>query len=540
VSAQPTNNHKWLTLVAMTGALSMILIDEVVVSVALPSIQRDLDMSQTALNWVVNAYLLTLAAFIALAGHLSDRLGRVRVCSAGIVLFALASAGAGLAAEPAHILVARAIQGIGGAMLIPSSQAIVTSAFPVEERGRAMGIYAGISLGFLAIGPLIGGLLTETAGWEWVFFVNVPVGAATLGLIAYAHPPGRPQGGGRFDAVGTALVVPGLTAMVYGLMQSGTWGWDDPRTIGLVAAGVALLLAFVLVELRRRYPLVQLRLLRSGNFAGDSFVLFVVQFQILGVSVFGAVYAQDVLGFSPIEAGLAITPVTIPLLVLAPISGRVYDRIGARLPVAAGCALTAVGLFAGALVLVELDYWYLVPAYFVLGVGLAFIMTPATTDGMNASPPELRGEASGLLQTLRQVGGSFGIAVMTGIVVSLNHSNLDENLRSEGISGAKAEKLEGFLAEAQQGGSTQRFSSVPARERDEVTAAAKDAYASSLRVGWLVLAGVMALAAAIAAAVLRRIDYAAQTRAPPHPLAAHAAARGTGAPTRGPALESSP
>jgi MFS family permease len=321
--------------------------------------------------------------------------------------------------------------------------------------------------------------------------------------------------------------VPGLAAVVLGLMQSGTWGWGDVRTIAALAAGVALLAAFVLVELRRRYPLVQLRLLRSGNFAGDSFVLFMVQFAIVGVSVFGAVYAQDALGFSPIEAGLAITPVTIPLLILAPISGRLYDRIGARVPVALGSAITAVGLLAGALVLTELDYWLLVPGYFVLGVGLALIMTPSTTDAMNASPPELRGEASGLMQTLRQVGGTVGIAVMTSIIVSLNHSELDENLRAEGIRGTEAKRIEGFLAEGQQGGSTERFESVSPREREEVTAAAEDAYASALRVGWLVLAGVMALAAIVAARVLRRVEFA-EERAPPHPLAAHAAQRGAG------------
>jgi len=509
----------------MTGALSMILIDETVVSVALPSIQRSLELSSTQLQWVVNAYLLTLAAFVALGGRLSDMIGRVPVFLIGVIVFISASATAGLSTEPVHILASRAVQGVGAAMMVPASQAIVTDAFPVEERGRAMGIYAGISMAFLALGPLIGGLLTEHVGWEWVFFVNLPVGLATIGLTLYSRPSTTRAPAGHFDATGSVLVVLGLSATVFAVMQSSAWGWSDPRVLGILAAGVLLLVVFVVVELRRAAPLVDLRIFRYGSFAGDALVLFLIQFGFMGIAVFGAIYAQDVLGFSPVEAGLALLPLTIPLLMLATFSGRLYDRIGARIPVAFGSAIVAAGFFATAALVLELDYWYLVPGYVALGIGIAFVMTPANTDGMNTAPPALRGAAAGLLQAVRQVGGTFGIAVLTSVIVSLTNRNLDRNLGDIVITGIKAKEVEGLLAE-RRSGTGEIPASVPRSALDQVVDAAKDAFSSSLRVAYIVLGAAMTLAVIAALFLVRKGAFAAQQPGvepvSTHPLAAHA------------------
>jgi EmrB/QacA subfamily drug resistance transporter len=514
------NRTKWLTLVAMTGALSMVLIDETVVSVALPSIQRDLNLSSTTLQWVVNAYLLVLAALVAVAGRLSDNLGRVRFFIAGVALFAGASATAGLATEAWHILASRSIQGIGAAMMIPSSQAIVTNTFPVEERGRAMGIYAGISMAFLALGPLLGGLLTEHLGWEYVFFVNLPVAAMTITLTLVAHPVGtRIPSAGRFDWLGTALIVPGLACSVFALMQSAAWGWTDPAVIGLLATGLILIAGFVLLEPRLKSPLVELSLFRSGNFAADSFVLFAVQFALMGVSVFGAIYSQDVLGFSPAEAGLALLPLTIPILLLAMRAGKLYDRVGARAPVTFGTAAAAAAFFGLAFVVLELDYWYLVPFYVVLGIGIPFIMTPGNTDGMNAAPAALRGQASGLLQTVRQVGGTIGIAILTSVILSVYHGDLDKRLTTSGVPSSEVDTIERSLAESPSDQSV--YGSLPPQEVEAIREDTRKAYATGLRAAYFGLAVFLVLACGVAFAKLRRVQYH-DDPVPAHPLAAHA------------------
>jgi EmrB/QacA subfamily drug resistance transporter len=517
---------KYLTLVAMTGALSMILIDETVVSVALPSIQRSLDLSTTSLQWVMNGYLLVIAAFVALAGRISDNLGRTRTFLIGIVVFVACSMFAGLSTAGWHIITARSVQGLGAALMIPSSQAIVTNAFPVSERGRAMGIYAGISLGFLALGPLIGGVLTEHFGWEWVFFVNVPIGAATIALTLVARPSGAPvPSAGRFDWPGAVLLVGGLTASVFALMQSSAWGWSSPSVLVPLAAGLLAVAVFVLVELKRAAPLIELALFRSGNFAADTIVLFIIQFALMGVSVFGSIFVQDALGFSPVEAGLALLPLTIPVLILAPGVGKLYDRRGPRGLVTGGCLAAALGFLGSAIVVTRLEYWWFVPGYILLGAGLAFIMTPSNTDGMNAAPAALRGQASGVLQSVRQIGGTLGIAVLTSVVVTLTRSNLQSEL---GLTDAQAQRLDRTLSEARGGTVPPAAKNVPAATVDRVVDAMKDAFASSLRVAYLIVAVVLAVGAAIAFTMLRRIHFqdqpAPEALAPvtPHPLAAHA------------------
>ena len=515
---------KYLTLVAMTGALSMILIDETVVSVALPSIQRSLDLSGTSLQWVMNAYLLTIAALIAVAGRLSDDFGRLRTFILGVAIFVVCSALGGLSTEGWHLISMRAVQGVGAALMIPSSQAIVTSAFPVQERGRAMGIYAGISLAFMALGPLIGGFLTEQFGWEWVFFINVPVGAITILMTFVARPIGaRIPSVGRFDWIGAVLLVAGLTALVFGLMQSSAWGWSDPAVFLAVAGGALAVVLFVLVELRVEAPLIELSLFRSGNFTGDAVVLFIVQFALMGISVFGSIYSQDVLGFSPIEAGLALLPMTIPLLILAPRVGKLYDRVGPRGLVAGGCVAAAAGFAASAALVVDLDYWRLAPGYVALGAGIAFIMTPSNTDGMNAAPANLRGQASGLLQSVRQVGGTLGIAALSTVILTLFRSDTADQL---GISEEEAQKLNRTLSEAQSGQVPDTLKDVPPATIDRVIDAFKDAYASSLRVAYIIVAVTLALGAAFAVVVLRRLRFSEEGGAAPavatHPLAAHA------------------
>jgi EmrB/QacA subfamily drug resistance transporter len=415
-------NRRWWILTTMTGALAMVLIDETVVSVALPAIQRDLHMSPTGLQWVVNAYLLALASFVAVGGRLGELLGQARMFRLGAALFVVASSACGLAQSGTWIIVARAAQGLGAAAMIPASGAIVINAFHVGERGRAMGIYAGISMFSLALGPLAGGVLTQAISWRAVFWVNIVPGLAMLGLATVTLPADAPERGARMDWPGALTLVPGLVMIVFGLMQSGQWGWSSSATIALLAVGAALIAAFVLIEPRRRSPLVQLKLFRNRNFSADNTVLGLVQFALTGLTVFGAIYVQELLGFGPIAAGLSLLPVMVPLLLLAPVAGRLYDRIGPRGLVAAGAVLLCAGLLWAAALLARLEYVWLLPGYVAMGAGIALVTTPASTDAMNTAPAALRGQAQGVVQTLRQAGGTIGLAVMGTAVAGIQRS----------------------------------------------------------------------------------------------------------------------
>ena len=492
---------RWWVLITMTGSLSMILIDQTVVSVALPTMQRDLDLSQTGLQWVVNAYLLAIAVFVALGGRIGDLIGNERTFRLGGLVFVLASAACGLAQSDSWIIIARAVEGVGAALMTPASGAIVMNAFGASERGKAMGVYSGVSMIFLALGPLIGGVLVQWISWRAVFYVNLPVGIAMLALAQTTLPRKVVPSGGRIDWPGVPLLIGGLGALVLGLMQSREWGWGSPAIIGLLAAAAVLLPVFVWWELRAPEPLVQMRLFRSGNFSADSFVTAAMQFGLMGVSVFGAIWVQDVLGFGPISAGLSLLPLTIPLLLLSVPTGRLYDRIGPRIPVSVGALLLGLSLIWAALVLDQLEYAWLVPGYVLMGIGLALMITPTTTDALNAADPALRGQASGVVQTMRQVGGTVGIAVLGTIIANVQHNQVTDWIAADPAQrSGDVSQIETVLANPDAAPTAALNPDVITMLRDAVTTAVSSAY-------W-VAGAVSLLAAVVAALVLRRVRAA--------------------------------
>ena len=494
-------NRRWWILATMTGSLSMILIDQTVVAVALPTIQADLGVSTIGLQWVVNAYLLTLAAFVALGGRVGDLIGNARAFRLGAAIFVVASAACGFAQSEAWIISARAVQGLGAALLTPATGALVANAFGADERGRAMGIYAGVSMVFLALGPLIGGLLTDLVSWRAVFFVNLPVGIALL-LAARVTLPDTPPRPGRVDWGGVPLIVLSLSCLVLGLMQSRAWGWDSPATIGLLLAAGVLLPVTILWELSRKEPLVELRLFRSANFTADGTVLAAVQFAMTGVAVLGAVWVQDVLGFTAIEAGLSLLPLTLPILLIAPRAGALYDRIGPRGPVALGSGLGAVALVWVAAVLHHRDYDWLVPGYVVMGIGLGVMMTPANTDAMNAVEPQLRAQASALLQTIRQVGATLGVAVMGTIVAHRQSARIGEVFeRRYGFPPRDVQQIEHAMNGVASSGATDR--GLPA-DILKLISPLLDAVTGAVASAFAVAAVVLALASIVAVVVLRK------------------------------------
>ena len=469
---------------------------------------------------MVNAYLLALAAFVATGGRLGEMFGQARIFRIGAIVFVAASVACGLATSDVWIISTRAVQGVGAALMIPPSGVLVINAFTVRERGRAMGVYAGISMLGLALGPLIGGLLTQGITWRAVFWINLPVGLAMLAIARLSLPRDRPDRGARFDWGGALTLVPGLGLVVLALMQAQTWGWGSATTLVLLACGAVLVAAFLAIEMRTRSPLIQLGLFRSRNFTIDNSVLALVQFALTGLSVFGAIYVQELLGFGPIDAGLSLLPLTLALLVLAPVAGRLYDRLGPRGLVAVGATCIGAALIWLGLVLDQFAYGWMVAPYVLAGVGLALVMTPASTDAMNTAPAAYRGEASGVMQTVRQVGGTVGLAIMATVVATVESDKLTDFAVRVRATPEQRELFGHALAEAQ--GNPSALRGVP----DGAIDAAEDALTSGIRASFLVAGAVVLVGALIAGLLLRRVRAAdAEPPAVPVPrtLGAHPA-----------------
>lgn len=409
----------------MTGALSMIMLDQTVVTVALPVMSRDLGLSPTGQQWVVNAYVLAMAALVALGGKLGDRFGGATIFRIGVVVFFVGSAFCGLAPAgdlgETWIIASRLVQGAGAALMMPVSAAIVMSAFPQSERGRAMAIYAGISQVFLAVGPLLGGALTEAASWRLVFWLNVPVGLLALLLVRIARPSDarHPEMTVRTGPV--LMLVGGVGLSIVAIQQSSVWGWTSPATTVSLGLGLLLLMAFGVTSLRSAQPLVNVRLFARPAFAGDLVVLGLVQFGLLAVVLYGSLYMQDLLELSPMAAGAAILPMILALAAAAQLGGRWYDRAGVRPPVLIGLALAFVGLLAWAASLPRLEYVPQIPGMVLAGLGLGLIMSPANTDALARVSAADRSQASGLVQTIRQLGGTLGVAIIGAVVLGIEH-----------------------------------------------------------------------------------------------------------------------
>jgi EmrB/QacA subfamily drug resistance transporter len=409
-------NAKWWALAAMCFALFMVMLDNTVMNVALPSIQRDFDASIGALEWTINGYTLAFAVLLAIGGRLGDIFGRRRGFLFGVTVFAISSATAGLAPSEAALVASRVIQGIGAAFMMPATLSIITNAFPAEERGKAIGTWAGVSALALAVGPVLGGFLTEEVSWRAIFYINLPVAAGAILASLFAVRESRDETVGReVDFAGVATLAAGLTAFVLALVEGNAWGWGSPEIIGLFAAGALLLGAFVAIELRVRAPMVEFGFFRDRQFLGASAVAFIVSFAMLGMFFFMALYMQNILAYSPLEAGIRFLPSTLMIVIIAPLSGRLTDLIGPRPPIVAGLAIVTVSLYLQSLVGVDTGYGQLLVPFVLMGIGMALVMSPMSTAAMNAVDVSKSGLASGILSMWRMIGGTFGVAVLGAI-----------------------------------------------------------------------------------------------------------------------------
>jgi EmrB/QacA subfamily drug resistance transporter len=413
------DNRKWWTLGAMCFALFMVMLDNTVVNVALPSIQRDLHAQISALEWVINGYTLTFAVLIATGGRLGDIFGRRRMFMSGVVIFAVTSATAGFAQDPAMLIGSRAVQGIGAALMMPATLSIITHAFPAAERGKAIGTWAGVSALALSIGPVVGGALTEYVSWRAIFFINLPVAAGAVLATIFAVRESRDESVDRHvDYPGVVVLTASLTALVLGLIEGNSWGWGSTGILSLLVGGAIGLAAFVAIELRVTSPMVEFALFRTRQFIGSNLVAFIITFAMMGTFFFMALYMQDILGYSALEAGVRFLPTTMVIAVIAPISGRLADRLGPATPMSAGLAVLAVSMFLFAGIDTATTYSGLIVPFVLMGFGIALVMSPMSTAAMNAVSVHKSGVASGVLQMSRMIGASVGVAATGAIFQS--------------------------------------------------------------------------------------------------------------------------
>lgn len=413
-------NAKWWTLGAMCFALFMIMLDNTVVNVALPSIQRDLGSALSGLEWTVNGYTLSFAVLLATAGRLGDIFGRRRAFLVGVALFAISSATAGLAPSTGLLIASRVVQGVGGAFMMPATLSIVTNAFEPHERGKAIGTWAGVSALALAIGPVIGGFLTEHVSWRAIFYINLPVAAAAILAAVFAVRESRDETVGReVDLAGVAALTLGLTALVLGLIEANSWGWGSLPIVLLFAGAAVMLAVFVVIERRVRAPIVELSLFASRNFVGSNLVALVVTFAMMAQFFFMALYMQNILGYSPLETGVRFLPATLMIVAFAPLAGRLTDRVGPRWLVTCGLLFVSASLFWLTTVSPSTTYGDFWPSFTLMGFGMAMVMSPMSTAAMNAVAEAKAGIASGLLSMNRMIGASLGIAVVGAVFQAL-------------------------------------------------------------------------------------------------------------------------
>jgi EmrB/QacA subfamily drug resistance transporter len=419
------SGRKWVILVIACLAQFMVVLDATIVNVALPSIQRGLHFSAASLQWVVNAYTLVFGGFLLLGGRAADLIGRKRLFVAGVALFSLASLLNGVAQSSTMLIVGRGLQGLGGALVSPAALSIITTTFTGnQERTRALGVWSAIAAGGGAVGLLLGGALTDLASWPWIFIVNVPVGVIALVLAIRNVPESRVQTAHRsFDIAGGVSVTAGLVVLVYAIVKAQAYGWGSPRTIGLIAAGAALLALFAAIESRSRAPLMRLSIFRVRTLAVADGVLLLVASAMFGMFFFASLYVQEILGYSPLRAGLAFLPVTAGIVIGAGLAQQLIRRIGLRNVSLVGVSFATAGMVWLTQLPVHGSYvGDLLVGLLPMSIGMGLTFVPITLLGTGGVQGEDAGLASGLFNTAQQVGGSLGLAILSTIAASQTSS----------------------------------------------------------------------------------------------------------------------
>jgi EmrB/QacA subfamily drug resistance transporter len=419
-----SQDKKWLALALLAAAQFVVVLDAAIVNVALPSIGTDLDFSQGDLSWVVNAYTLFFGGFLLLGGRMADLIGRRRMFTYGLILFVIASLAGGFASSPGMLIAARAVQGLGAALLSPAALSLVTVMFTEgAERNKAMGVWGAVAGSGGAAGVLLGGVLTEYAGWEWVLWVNVPIGIVAAVLAPRLLPESRNEGTRNFDVAGAVSVTAGLSLFVYAMVDANDVGWLSGQTLGLVAISLALVAAFAAIELRSKAPLVPFSIFRRRTIVGVNVVGLLVAMSLFSMFFFISLYMQQVLGYSAIKSGLSYLPLAVGIIVSAGIASTLVTKFGFKPILTTGLVLTAIGLVWFSQVEVGGSYLgdILFPSL-IAAVGLGFAFVPMTIAAVSGVEPHETGLASGLINTSQQVGGALGLAILASIANSRTDS----------------------------------------------------------------------------------------------------------------------
>jgi MFS transporter, DHA2 family, multidrug resistance protein len=482
------HERRWWTLAVLCLSLVMVVVGNTVLNVALPTLVRDLHATSTQLQWMVDSYGLVFAGLLLTAGALGDRFGRKGALIAGLVIFGAASAVSAFATSPNHLIITRALMGLGAAFVMPATLSILTSVFPPHERGRAIGVWAGFAGAGAAIGPVAGGWLLVHFWWGSVFLLNVPIVIAALVAGRFLVPTSRDPQHTELDPTGAALSILGLSALLYGIIEAPTYGWGDPVTLAAFALAVALLGAFAWWELHTPHPMLDFHFFEDPRFSAAGAAITLVFFAMFGTFFLLTQYLQVVIGYSALGAGVRMLPVALTLGVAAPIAARIVERVGTKRVVASGLITVSLGLLALSRVGVDANYPYLVFALMVTAVGMGFTMAPSTASIMSAIPMNKAGVGSAVNDTTRELGGALGVAVLGSIVVSHYSSALVDKLHS--VPPAVA-----AVATKSVGAAVQIGERIGGPTGASVAAAGRSAFVEAMGLALLVASGVAFVAA---------------------------------------------
>jgi EmrB/QacA subfamily drug resistance transporter len=503
--------RKWWTLLAVCVATFMLLLDITIVNVALPSIQTDLDASLSSLQWVVDAYALTLASFLLVFGSLGDRLGRRRIFAIGFGLFTIASLLCGLASDATVLNLFRGLQGIGAAAMFATALALIAQEFEGRERANAIGIWGATVGGAVAIGPLVGGLVTDGLGWEWIFFINVPIGIAAIALTELKLANVAATDAQRIDWAGLVTFSLSLFGLIFGLIRGNAEGWGSPVILISLIGAAVLMGAFIVIESRSDHAMLDLKLFRVPSFAGVSIVAWALSAGMFAMFLYVTLYIQDVLGFSPLEAGVRFLPITLLSFFVAPLTAKLSARIPVRVLMGTGLIVTGVGLTLMGGINAGDSWTGLLPGFLIAGIGIGMTNPMIADAALGVVPAARAGMASGINSTFRQVGIATGVAALGAVFQSRIESELAQSLPQ--APGA-------FSDAVASGAIDQAVQQAPPQVQDQALAAAHDAFISGFNEILLIGAAVAVIGGVLGLVLVRRRDFVQAPAAEPEPVAA--------------------
>ncbi|MFC1926425.1 DHA2 family efflux MFS transporter permease subunit [Chloroflexota bacterium] len=471
---------RWWTLLVISISITVVILDSTIVNIALPTLQRELNTTLSELQWIVNSYIMVCAALMLTMGALGDRLGRARILQVGIIVFAVGSLAASLANSGGQLILWRAIMGIGAAMILPSTLAIVTNVFPREERGKAIGVWAGLNGIGIALGPIIGGSIVESLPWNWIFLINIPIAIVALAAGWFLIPNSRDPNPKRLDFPGTILSAAALTSLIFGLIQGGNWGWAHYAVVGSLAISVVLIALFVIWERHTSHPMLEIGFFHSARFSVGIGAISLMSLALIGINLPITLYMQFVNGYTPFETGVRFIPLALGIFIGSGSADKMVRLIGTTWVMTIGFVITAICAALMSLWQVDMAYWQLGLMFFCLGFSLGYIAAPATVAIMGAMSEARVGIGSAMNTVSRMVAGAIGVAVLSSALNTIYSSSFYK--AASAIAGLQAEVVE--AASESLGSAVIIAETLPPAIGDVVAQAAKESFMD----GWQVMA----------------------------------------------------